>query len=225
MFRAPVNWSPKLFAMNSGGQTPTGPVMGDKLNLVRSWFWYTCNLHPWTNHSGILVIVPGHALVGHNMSSVLVGDEFECQLKCIHTQPCKSFNVHFSSNQANKHVCELNNQTREMKPSDFKARKGSNYYGPVQVSRQLMIFLQPPTEWDSSRLCRRHKLSPCITFIITSYTTQSANGHQSNSYVWGNASLYIAKWMHNYQPSVTNLHLIMQGVKSGHDGNGNEKLT
>ncbi|XP_067021503.1 neurexin-4-like isoform X3 [Acropora muricata] len=76
----------------------------------------------------------GHALVGHNMSSVLVGDEFECQLKCIHTQPCKSFNVHFSSNQANKHVCELNNQTREMKPSDFKARKGSNYYGPVQVS-------------------------------------------------------------------------------------------
>ncbi|XP_067022640.1 contactin-associated protein-like 2 isoform X2 [Acropora muricata] len=76
----------------------------------------------------------GHALVGHNMSSVLVGDEFECQLKCIHTHPCKSFNVHFSSNQANKHVCELNNQTREMKPSDFKARKGSNYYGPVQVS-------------------------------------------------------------------------------------------
>ncbi|XP_015751035.1 PREDICTED: protein jagged-2-like isoform X3 [Acropora digitifera] len=76
----------------------------------------------------------GHALVGHSMSSVLVGDELECQLKCIHTQPCKSFNVHFSSNQANKHVCELNNQTREMKPSDFKARKGSNYYGPVQVS-------------------------------------------------------------------------------------------
>ena len=109
----------------------------------------TYNLHARTNSSGILVIVPGHALVGHSMSSVLVGDEFECQLKCIHTQPCKSFNVHFSSNQANKHVCELNNQTREMKPSDFKARKGSNYYGPVQVSKQLsyisllMIFLQP----------------------------------------------------------------------------------
>ncbi|XP_015773271.1 PREDICTED: uncharacterized protein LOC107351484 [Acropora digitifera] len=88
----------------------------------------------------------GHALVGHNMSSVLVDNQFECQLKCVHTQPCKSFNVHFSSNQANKHVCELNNQTREVKSSDFKARKGSNYYGPVQVSRQLMIFLQPPTE-------------------------------------------------------------------------------
>ena len=75
------------------------------------------------------------------MSSVLVGDEFECQLKCIHTQPCKSFNVHFASSQANKRVCELNNQTREMKPSDFKARKGSNYYDPVQVSRQFIFNL------------------------------------------------------------------------------------
>ena len=105
------------------------------------------NLQARTNPSGILVIVPGHALVGHNMSSVLVGDEFECQLKCINTQPCKSFNVLFSSSQANKRVCELNNQTREMKPSDFKARKGANYYGSVKVSTQfillilLMIFL------------------------------------------------------------------------------------
>ena len=110
------------------------------------------NLHARTNPSGILVILPGHALVGHSMSSVLVGDEFECQLKCIHTQPCKSFNVHFSSNQANKHVCELNNQTREMKPSDFKARKGSNYYGPVQVSKQLsyiswLMTFHRPKDW------------------------------------------------------------------------------
>ena len=104
------------------------------------------NLHPRTNPSGILVIVPGHALVGHNMSSVLVGDEFECQLKCIHTQPCKSFNVHFASGQANKHVCELNSQTREMKLSDFKAKKGSNYYGPVQVSRQLINDFSSATD-------------------------------------------------------------------------------
>ena len=183
----PRNWLQSIQVQRNVWSDTNRPCYGGKLNLVRSWFWYTCNLHPWTNHSGILVIVPGHALVGHNMSSVLVDNQFECQLKCVHTQPCKSYNVHFSSNQANKHVCELNNQTREVKSSDFKARKGSNYYGPVQVSRQLMIFLQPPTEWDSSRLCRRHKLSPCITFIITSYTTQSANGHQSNYYVWENA--------------------------------------
>ena len=130
-----VRHQPRLI----GRQTELGRIMNNA----------TYNLHARTNSSGILVIVPGHALVGHNMSSVLVGDEFECQLKCIQTQPCKSFNVHFSSSQANKHVCELSNQTREMKPSDFKTRKGSNYYGPVQVSRQLscisllIIFLQP----------------------------------------------------------------------------------
>ena len=73
------------------------------------------------------------------MSSVLVGDEFECQLKCIQNQFCKSFNVHFASSQANKRVCDLNNETREGKPSDFKARKGSSYYGSVKVSRQNIL--------------------------------------------------------------------------------------
>ena len=151
MFRALVNWSPKFFAINSAStqrmvRHQLG-LIGRQTELGRIMINATYNLYPRTNSSCILVIVPGPALVGHNMSSVLVGDEFECQLKCIHTQPCKSFNVHFSSNQANKHVCELNNQTREMKPSDFKAKKGSNYYGSVQVSTQfillslLMIFL------------------------------------------------------------------------------------
>ena len=202
MFRAPVNWSPKFFAINSASTQRVVRHQADLIerqtDLSRIMINASYNLHPRTNPSGILVIVPGHALVGHNMSSVLVGDEFECQLKCIHTQPCKSFNVHFSSNQANKHVCELNNQTREMKPSDFKARKGSNYYGPVQVSRQLIyfnlskIFLQPKdwksngrlsftaTQWDFSRLSRRHKLSLCRTFITTSYGTQSANNRKSH---------------------------------------------
>ena len=115
-------------------------LIGRQTELGRIMTNATYNLHARTNSSGISVIVPGHALVGHSMSSVLVGDEFECQLKCIHTQPCKSFNVLFSSGQVNKHVCELNSQTREMKPSDFKARKGSNYYGPVQVSKQLIYI-------------------------------------------------------------------------------------
>ena len=92
-------------------------------------------------HSALIccLYVPGRALVGHNMSSVLVGDELECQLKCIQTQFCKSFNVYFASSQANKRVCDLNNETREGKPSDFKARKGSSYYGSVKVSRQYIL--------------------------------------------------------------------------------------
>ena len=33
-----------------------------------------------------------------------------------------------------KKLCELNNKARQMKPGDFKRKKGSTYYGSVQVS-------------------------------------------------------------------------------------------
>ncbi|XP_068747856.1 uncharacterized protein [Montipora capricornis] len=75
-----------------------------------------------------------HVLVGHNTSSILVGDEFECQVKCIATKTCQSFNVHHATGKADKRVCELNNITRQMKQSDFKAMKGSNYYGSIKVT-------------------------------------------------------------------------------------------
>ena len=69
------------------------------------------------------------------MDTVTVLDEFECQLKCIENKSCKSVNVHPDSNNAQRRICELNNKTREMKPGDFKWKKGSTYYGSVQVSR------------------------------------------------------------------------------------------
>ena len=143
-------------------------MIGRQTELGRIMINASYNLQARTNSSGILVIVPGHALVGHSMSSVLVGDEFECQLKCVHTQPCKSFNVHFSSSQANKWVCELNSQTREMKPSDFKARKGSNYYGPVQVSRELILvcywfFFSLKLKLEGCPMLRHNKILPgCV---------------------------------------------------------------
>ncbi|KAL9957011.1 hypothetical protein ACROYT_G038588 [Oculina patagonica] len=74
-----------------------------------------------------------HALLYHDISKADVVDEFECQLKCIGNESCKSFNVH-SSGSNSKIVCELNNKTRQMKPGDFKWKKGSTYYGSVQVS-------------------------------------------------------------------------------------------
>ncbi|XP_078347708.1 uncharacterized protein LOC144632839 [Oculina patagonica] len=74
-----------------------------------------------------------HVLVGHVMSKAAVVDEFECHLKCLGNNSCKSFNVHSDGNDA-KHICELNNQTRQMKPGHFKRKKGSTYYGSVQVS-------------------------------------------------------------------------------------------
>ena len=74
-----------------------------------------------------------HVLVGHVMSKADVADEFECHLKYLGNNSCKSFNVHPDANNA-KRICELNNKTRQMKPGDFKWKKGSTYYGSVQVS-------------------------------------------------------------------------------------------
>ena len=75
-----------------------------------------------------------HALLGHAMDTVTVVDEFECQLKCIGNNSCKSVNAHPDGNNALRRICELNNKTRQMKPGDLKWKEGSTYYGSVQVS-------------------------------------------------------------------------------------------
>lgn len=74
-----------------------------------------------------------YALVGHIMSTATVVDEFECQLKCLENESCRSINVH-----TDIHICELNNITRQMKPGDFKWKKGSTYYGTVEVNKLLV---------------------------------------------------------------------------------------
>ena len=35
-----------------------------------------------------------------------------------------------------KRICELNNITWQMNPDDFKQKKGSTYFGSVQVSKK-----------------------------------------------------------------------------------------
>ena len=67
-----------------------------------------------------------HALLGHVMSTAVVADEFECQLKCMGNNSCKSCNVHPGGNNGNR-TCDLNNKTRQMKPGNFKWKKGSTY--------------------------------------------------------------------------------------------------
>ncbi|KAL9957135.1 hypothetical protein ACROYT_G038737 [Oculina patagonica] len=74
-----------------------------------------------------------HVLVGHVMSKVAVVDEFECHLKCLGNNSCKSFNILPDGSNA-KRICEFNKKTRQMKPGDFKWKKGSTYYGSFQVS-------------------------------------------------------------------------------------------
>ena len=73
------------------------------------------------------------------MTKADVADEFECQLKCMGNNSCKSCNVQPNGNNANR-ICELNNKTRQMRPGDFKRKKGSTYFGSVQVSKKAVHF-------------------------------------------------------------------------------------
>ena len=71
------------------------------------------------------------------MEKSVVKNEFECQQKCIENESrCKSCNVYLEENNV---ICELNNKTRLMKAGDFKKRRGSTYYGLVQVSSVVCV--------------------------------------------------------------------------------------
>ena len=77
------------------------------------------------------------------MHTTVVVDEFECQIKCMGNNSCKSINVHPGKSDG-KRICELNNKTRQMKLGDLEKRKGSIYYSSVQLgsslSREQFIF-------------------------------------------------------------------------------------
>ena len=78
--------------------------------------------------------------MGHVIQTNVVGDEFECQLKCMGNNSCKSINVHPGDSNG-KRRCELNNKTRQIKPDHFKKKKGSTYYSFVQVGSGLSRFV------------------------------------------------------------------------------------
>ena len=80
-----------------------------------------------------MFIVLGYALVGHVLETFVVVDEFECQQKCTANKRCKSFNVR-PDDDFTRHICELNNKTRQKKPGNFVKTKASSYYGSVKVS-------------------------------------------------------------------------------------------
>ena len=47
-------------------------------------------------------------------------------------------NVHAGGNDC-KLIIEQNNKTRQMKPGDFKQKKGYTYFSSVQVSGKLKV--------------------------------------------------------------------------------------
>lgn len=66
-------------------------------------------------------------LVDHVIES-LITDEFDCGLRCVRNKKCQSYNCY--SDELNGYKkCELNDQTRRSKPTDFRVTKGFIYYG------------------------------------------------------------------------------------------------
>lgn len=77
-----------------------------------------------------------HSLFGHVIYTIVVVDEFECQIKCMGNNSCKSINVH-PGHSIGQRICELNNTTRQMKPGDLRRMKGSTYYSSIRVGTNL----------------------------------------------------------------------------------------
>ncbi|XP_044168660.1 uncharacterized protein LOC114977111, partial [Acropora millepora] len=72
-----------------------------------------------------------HALLGDVIETVNITDEFECHRKCIQNNTCKSFNIHPLKTNPVQKTCEMNNQTRQLKPKHYKKKIGSSYHGYV----------------------------------------------------------------------------------------------
>ena len=91
-------------------------------------------------------------MFGHVLHTAVVSDEFQCHLKCLGFSKCMSFNVHLAESGSSGRICQLNNETRETKPIDFKQKKGSRYYGPVKVGRSYCFILMQRTVEDCKLL-------------------------------------------------------------------------
>ena len=118
--------------------------------------------------NGYLFIVLGYALVGHVLETFVVVDEFECQQKCTANKRCKSFNVR-PDDDFTRHICELNNKTRKMKPEDFVKTKASSYYGSVKVSdssdRKNTFKSRTSNLFNLDRLRRLQTNKPCLIHL------------------------------------------------------------
>ena len=71
-------------------------------------------------------------LLSQVIETVYVTDESDCHRRCMQIDTCKSFNVHPPKSSAIKKTCDMSNQTRQMKPKQFKKKIGSSYHGSVE---------------------------------------------------------------------------------------------
>ncbi|PFX25102.1 Perlucin-like protein [Stylophora pistillata] len=132
-------------------------------------------------------------LAGHTFSTTVVFHDFECQLQCLGSDNnfCKSFNVR-PGNKTKDRICELNNSTRQLKPSYFKRKKGSIYYGSIQISC-IDISLQRSGKTKSGQCHSGYKGKQCEKVCPTGWILFNNNCYlidDSDSKTWLQAQTF-----------------------------------
>ena len=76
-----------------------------------------------------LILLSGFQLSGHVMELIQTTDEFDCGLRCLRNQHCRSYNSKDTGdNMIGNTICQLNNQTRLTGPGFFKSTPGFTYF-------------------------------------------------------------------------------------------------
>ncbi|XP_044184097.1 uncharacterized protein LOC114952462 [Acropora millepora] len=87
------------------------------------WFWLSANIvisriiHIQTTNEACRgeYSVSGMFLKGHTFTTITVDSPTRCQMLCSQDVRCQSYNFIIG-----KHICELNNRTKEARPRDFQ---------------------------------------------------------------------------------------------------------
>ena len=82
----------------------------------------------------------GYALANHVIATYIgIACPLDCSMECVADVRCQSFNCAESGNK-----CELNDQRRETRPSDFGTRENATYFGPTPQQVSYKSFNRRP---------------------------------------------------------------------------------
>ena len=88
-----------------------------------------------------MTLVSDHAVVGHVISAFDVDNAIECGWECLTDKRCVSYNYQVKTNQ--KDICEINDQTKSTKPTDYQPKPGVTYYelmSDIGTVSQAVLF-------------------------------------------------------------------------------------
>ena len=107
------------------------------------WFWLSANflisrvIHIETTNEACRgeYAVSGMFLKGHTFKTITVDSPTRCQIVCSQDVRCQGYNFIIG-----KHICELNNRTKEARPEDF-VDDPWRFYMKGGFSRGMVILI------------------------------------------------------------------------------------